>query len=219
MELPVIKEIVYQKYRTLRRSTLKSVEGLSPSEQEFRQVYPLIDPIEGLLKSPRQEKWLFKSARALPKDSIIVEIGSFKGRSTASLAFGCRKNGSHVYAIDTFNGNKVDFFERAFLPVFQSNMDRCGLTDYVTPLVGFSEEVVKTWNKPIHMLFIDGSHKYEDVLADFESFYPFVVPGGKIAFHDVHPSWPGVVRVWQENAIPRLSRVYQVSNLAYGIKR
>jgi predicted O-methyltransferase YrrM len=215
----MIKQVLYRQYRKLRRMGLKINESFSPAEREFRRVYPLIEPIEGLLRSPWQEKWLFKSARSLPYSANIVEIGSFKGRSTSSLAFGCRSNHCHVYAIDTFNGNQVDFFERGFLSAFKANIEHCRLTSFVTPIVGLSTELAGEWNKPINLLFIDGSHDYLDVLNDLENFFPFVVRGGMIAFHDVDPSWPGVVQVWQENALPKLTRVAQISNLAYGYKK
>ena len=54
--------------------------------------------------------------------------------------------------------------------------------------------MAKTWNKPIHLLFIDGSHIYEDVLADFDNFYPHVVPGGVIAMYNVSGGHYGVTK-------------------------
>jgi len=187
-------------------------------EREFRRIWPLIDRIEGWLISPDQERWLFEAARSLPDQSSIVEIGSFKGRSTCCLAYGSRGTNTHVYAIDTFNGNDFDCQHRNFFEEFLQNVDRCALRKYVTPVHGWSSEVAKTWEKPIHLLFIDGSHRYEDVLADFEEFWPHVVPGGIVAFHDVVDTWPGPSRVWTEVAAPRLSEIGNCSTLAFGKK-
>ena len=50
-----------------------------------------------------------------------------------------------------------------------------------------SQEVAKTWNKQIDILFIDGSHEYESVLFDYKTFSPFVRKGGLIIFHDTNP--------------------------------
>ena len=36
----------------------------------------------------------------------------------------------------------------------------------------------------IDLLFIDGDHSYDMVISDFESFAPFVNPGGWIVFDD-----------------------------------
>jgi len=214
------------------------VQRVDPEERGFRRVWPFIESIDGFLVSPVQERWLFRTARALPDGATIVEIGSFKGRSTCSLAYGCRGTNKHVYAIDTFSGNDVDFRPREvllggrkegscaplshdgdFFDDFLNNITKCGLTAYVTPIRGRSSEVGKTWDRPIHLLFIDGSHQYEDVLKDFEIFYPHVAPGGIIAFHDVVHTWPGPLKVWEEVASRILSEAGRCSTIAFGKKR
>lgn len=213
-------------------------ERLSPAEREFRRIWPAVSSIEGLLISPDQERWLFNAARALPDRSNIVEIGSFKGRSTACLGYGIKGTSKHLFAIDTFEGNQKDFkrnesyggvtfFTESYFDAFLGNVEKNGLSNYVTPLRGVSSEVGKTWNKPIHFLFIDGGHEYEDVLADFQTFYPYVVTGGLIALHDVHNfesnrgevGFPGVLKVWQEVAAPVLSDHVACATLAAGRKR
>jgi predicted O-methyltransferase YrrM len=53
----------------------------------------------------------------------------------------------------------------------------------------------------VDLLFIDGDHSYDGVLADFENYAPLVRPGGLIAFHDVestnHPA-SQVDRLWTQ---------------------
>jgi len=63
---------------------------------------------------------------------------------------------------------------------------------------------------PIDLLFIDGDHSYEGVVADYDLYRPLVRPGGLIVFHDIVPAAPtgappafecwvgGVPRFWQE---------------------
>ncbi len=186
-------------------------------DREWRRVWPLIDSVPGYLL-PGQEKWLFDAAYSLPNPANIVEVGSFKGRSTCCLAFGCRGTRKRVFSVDTFNGNDSDFSARGFLQEFSANVSRCALSEYVQPVVGVSHEVARSWSKPINLLFIDASHEYEDVLADFEGFFPHVVPGGTVAFHDVCEDWPGPRRVWEEIAKRQLTGVGSVDSLAYGRK-
>jgi len=186
-------------------------------EREWRRTWSLIDPIEGWLMEG-QDRWLFDTAYSLPSPANIVEIGSFKGRSTCFLASGCRGTGKRVFAIDTFNGNDCDFGYRDFFEEFSQNVNRCGLSEYVQPVVGTSSDVAKTWNKPVHLLFIDGSHRYEDVLSDFDGFFPHVAPGGIVALHDVSEAWPGPLRAWHEIAKHRLVDVSHCLSLAYGRK-
>ncbi len=195
----------------------KILRMLDPEEREFRRIWPLIDSVEGHLVSG-QEQWLFRAARALPEGSNIVEIGSFKGRSTCCLGFGCRGSQKKIFAVDSFNGNDWDFPERDFLKEFRHNINRCGLSNFVKPTVGLSTEVAKTWKEPIQMLFVDGSHRYEDVLADFAGFFPFVVDGGLVAFHDVVDTWPGVYDAWNKVLKQKLVNRGSCSTLAFGLK-
>jgi hypothetical protein len=134
-----------------------------------------------------------------------------------------------VFAIDTFQGNGSDFapgttlsngevFNEPFFEIFNRNIDKNGLTPYVTPIKDTSGEVGKHWDRPIDFLFIDASHDYVDVLADFETFFPHVVPGGVVAFHDVLPDWPGPFKVWQEVAPRFLHDTGHCSTLAFGRK-
>ena len=170
-------------------------------EREWQGIWPLVDSVEGWL-SESEGKWLFSAARALGCGTSIVEIGAFKGRSTCCLAAGCRGGKKRVYAIDSFDGGP-DLPNVNSLPDFSRNLERCGVSTYVEPVVGLSGNVAQRWRKPIHLLYIDGSHAYEDVLADFGGFFPHVVPGGIVALHDVRDSvspesWPGVGRAWAE---------------------
>ncbi|HKF50793.1 MAG TPA: class I SAM-dependent methyltransferase [Candidatus Acidoferrales bacterium] len=185
-------------------------------ERAWIRAKPLIASIEGWL-TPNQEKWLFETAHSLPDRANIVEIGSFKGRSTCCLASGCRRTRKRVFAIDSF-GKDGYFGHHDFLEEFSQNMKRCHLAKYVHPIAGLSSEVAKTWAKPIHMLFIDGSHEYADVLADFEGFFPHVVTGGIVALHDVSDHWPGPLRLWHDNVKHRLNEVGYCDSLAYGRK-
>jgi SAM-dependent methyltransferase len=194
------------------------IRRMRPRYRRFDREWPIIDKIEGFLV-PGQEWWLYNTACDLRDGAVIVEIGSFKGRSTACLALGCLETSKRVYAIDTFNGNDVDFEARNYFDQFQFNLERLRLSAYVYPLVGWSTEIGKQWTEPIDLLFIDGSHQYDDVLADFESFYPHLKPGGIVAFHDVVETWPGPLKCWQEIASRRLSNIGYCTTLAFGKKR
>ena len=198
---------------------VKSVAArLGGDERAFRRCWPLIQGVPGLLVSPHQERWLFTAARRLPEGANIVEIGAFKGRSTCCFAFGCRGTGKRVYSIDTFNGNDVDFAERDFFDTYWANVQRCQLAAYVTPCRGLSDDLAQTWARPIHLLFIDGLHTYEQVLADFDGFFRHVVPGGIVALHDVDEAWPGVSRAWYEHIRDQLVEVGTCRTLAFGRK-
>ena len=68
------------------------------------------------------------------------------------------------------------------------------------------------------MVFIDGSHVYEDVVADFNGFFPHLLPGGILAVHDVGDGHPGVWKAWREHMSHCLCETGMVGNLAFGRK-
>jgi len=206
-------------FKQSKRFARDLVKKLDPVEREFNTVYPMIDTVEGFLKSPIQERWFFSAAKRSPEKAVIVEIGSFKGRSTVSFGYGCRGSSKHIYAIDLFEGDGGDYGTEDFQQAFQHNVQRCGLSQFITALRSHSLEVARNWDKPIDILFIDGSHEYEDVKADFEAFFPFVKKRGIVAFHDIKGKWTGVIRFWAEvQASGRLTEIGQVSSLGFGRK-
>lgn len=181
-----------------------------------------IDQIEGLLV-PGQERVLYDAASLLKKGSTIVEIGSFKGKSAACFGLGRVDSSVKIYAIDTFAGNSKDFVRgiqfknKQFKTDFEQNINRLKLKN-VIPVQGYSNIVGKTWRKKIDLLFIDGSHLYEDVKSDFELFFPLVKPGGMVLFHDVDPVFPGVYKVWHQMAKKELSHLGSWHTLYFGRK-
>lgn len=136
---------------------------------------------------------LYRLAQLNKNIGVIVELGSYKGKSTICLAQGSKKvNGGKVYAIDNFIGDSyVGIKKTSFYNQFLSNIKKYFLKEYVESIKGNFSEAAKSWNKPIRLLFIDGSHNYKDVKRDFENWEPKVAPGGIIVFHDALV-WPGV---------------------------
>lgn len=192
---------------------------MDPNLKDFKAAYNLIDQVPGYLKSPMQERWFFNAARNAPEGAVIVEIGSFLGRSTVSFALGCKGTNKHVYAIDLFEGDGDMYGQGDFQEQFRGNVRRCGVESYVTDIRSHSMTVAQSWTRPIDILFIDGSHEYEDVKADFQAFYPHVKRNGIIAFHDIKGKWEGVIRFWDEiQRSGNLSRFGTVSSLGYANK-
>jgi MMP 1-O-methyltransferase len=133
---------------------------------------------------------LYSIARKIKNDGIIVEIGSWKGKSTYCLARGSKK--AKVYAIDPFNGEgepgSKEIYEQTkgenpLIEQFTFTMRKLGVLHNITPLIGFSNQFVNNFNE-IDFLFIDGDHSIEGCDYDYKSFSPLVKVGGYIAFHD-----------------------------------
>jgi len=85
--------------------------------------------------------------------------------------------------------------EFSSLALFQQNLRRFGVDDWVTPLVSTSHEAAAQFDGgPIRLLFVDGLHAYEAVKTDIEDWVPRVILGGIIVFDDYYPlgEHPGV---------------------------
>jgi len=158
-----------------------------------------LDQIEGWL-SIAEGRRLAYLASTVPASLAIVELGSWKGRSTAWLASGSKLgHGARVYAVDHWTGSPeirhlyLWDTEATTFPEFRRNMEWLGLDDIVTPVTGETIEVARTWVKDAGLLFIDAAHAYEAVKADFLAWSPFVVRGGWVVFHDAGAPGPAQV--------------------------
>jgi len=164
------------------------------SEFESR-VKPLIADVPGWLTDEEGEA-LYELARACTGKGVIVEIGSFKGKSTVCLGLGSQAGASvPIYAIDPHQ-------ER--FPEFETNVQRAGIKELVRPLPSLSQRAADEFHEPIELLFVDGSHEYELVLEDFEKWVPKVVDGGWVAFHDT--TWTAGPRKVVGHAVYRSRR-------------
>ncbi|MEJ5260499.1 MAG: class I SAM-dependent methyltransferase [Anaerohalosphaeraceae bacterium] len=159
--------------------------------QEFQELCEL----EGHL-SEKEVLTLFYFAYFPKEEGSIVEIGSFKGKSTMVLASGLKKAGraEKVFAVDPHL--------RGSYEVFLENLRVHSVRDTVCPLRMTSEEAAKGWNESIRLLFVDGSHLYEDVLLDIRLWEPWLVRNGLIIFHDTGVErFEGVRRAVEETVV------------------
>lgn len=154
--------------------------------------------IEGMI-SDDEAAALMELASAVPSGSCIVEVGSYRGRSTSALAFGA--NGAPVYAIEpheSFEGIYGGQFGPADRRAFFENLLRAGVVEKVR-LVNLSSEAVSPgWTRPIGLLWIDGDHTVEGVRRDFDSWARFLQPGGVVAFHDANDPDGGPAKLIEE---------------------
>ena len=138
----------------------------------------------------------------------IVEIGAFCGKSTCYLAAGAKHgHGAHVWSFDAWDleGNPPGWHPtmhgyRTAFERFVGQVQSCGLSDRVTATRAFSTDAAHDWSGPaVGLLFIDGSHLYADVAADFFSWSGWLAPGAVVAFDDFEtPTNSGVTRLVKE---------------------
>lgn len=114
-------------------------------------------------------KWLRETAK---KMHSVVEIGSWKGKSTQALLQGCP---GLVYAVDTWKGSKEELLgahaEATTSDIFKIFL--ANVRDFSNLRVRQmqSHRAAKTIPN-VDMVFIDGSHLYESVKRDIEVWLP-----------------------------------------------
>lgn len=137
--------------------------------------------------SDEELQWLFERGSEMRH---VVEIGSFKGRSTHALI----SSGAMVYSVDPY------------LPMsFVNNDDRSSAEDrYIELMERFfllhnfrqirsKSEMAERLFAPrsVDMVFVDGDHEFESVDKDIRLWYPKVKK--LICGHDYgYADWPGV---------------------------
>jgi predicted O-methyltransferase YrrM len=175
--------------------------------ERLRVIGPQIEPIQGWL-DPNAGGVLYQFAYRATRP-LIVELGSWKGRSTAWLGFGLKDRGNgRLIAVDTWKGTATeqehkemlrDYGPDQLFDEFRGNIGRLGLEGVVEPWRMTTIEAARKWDKgpTIGILHIDAGHEYADVRDDFEHWAPHVARGGMIVFDDV-PSLPGPTKLITE---------------------
>jgi hypothetical protein len=136
----------------------------------------------------------------------VVELGSWKGRSTIALASALSKGQGIVYAVDPHMGDDGDRLtdQGETFSEFQSNIDRAGVADRVRPMRSTSHEArIGFSDRSVHLLFVDASHRYKDVLQDIDDWTPKLHDQAVAAFND--PFGDGVARALRERVLTRRS--------------
>ena len=172
---------------------------------------------------PAEGRLLFHLARNCAGRGAVVEVGSWKGKSTIQLARGALAgSGAKVHAIDPHTGSPEhsELFGKVWtFHEFEKNIEVAGVKDAVVPHVDFSDAVARTFSEPVGLAFIDGLHEFEGVKTDFDAWFPHVLDGGVMAFHDT-TCWPGVLKVVVDDLFRsrRFRKVRFVRSIVYGQK-
>ena len=205
--LPGIRRIVRNALRLPSRTWRTLRRRLNPEFDLERQAKAVpgwfapdylaqLDGIPGMCAA--RVGWLLASlATQAPPGGVIVEIGAWKGRITAWLveASERRPDRPPVVSIDPHSGQLGESWDDFCRTVADFNLAERGLQ-----IVRASSHVVaQTWSRPISLLWIDGSHDYEDVALDIADYTSHVVAGGIVAFDDsAGGAFPGVERAIAE---------------------
>ena len=143
---------------------------------------------------------LYAAAAAYAPAGPVLEVGTYCGKSTIYLAAAAGQAGQTVITVDHHHGSEEnqpgwEYHDPSLvdprtgrldtLPHFRATLAGAGLDEQVIAIVGRSADVARLWGAPLGMLFIDGGHTDAAAQADYESWGPWIAPGGALAIHDV----------------------------------
>ncbi len=165
----------------------------------------LAEGVPGLI-TRREIEFLVLLGACPTAEGEILEIGSFKGRSTIVLSKAAALAGDgKVVAVDPMGRTASDDGRADGHPpwreAFDANLEAAGVAEKVEFHQSFSGEVAPSWGRGLRLLWIDGLHTYEGVKADFDGFAPHLADGAIIAMHDVLHLSPGPIRVFAEDVL------------------
>lgn len=130
-------------------------------------------------------------------NSVVIEVGSWKGASVVHMANVSKH--SRFYCVDTWLGGadhvlsdlpqdhipKLNGYPQLYFQ-FLYNVNKAGFAGRVVPLPMTSAAGAKVLAREkivADLIYIDGSHEYADVWADLCAYWDLVRPGG-IMFGD-----------------------------------
>jgi SAM-dependent methyltransferase len=157
---------------------------------DFGETLSSVSDVEGWM-TDAQARRLWDAASRVGAPGRIVEIGSFRGRSTIVLARAAAA-GVEVVAIDPHGGG--DRGPQEITPdaargeedfrTFRANLQRAGVDGAVRHVRRMSDEALGEVQPPIDLLYVDGAHRYGPARADIERYGARVRPGGSMLVHD-----------------------------------
>jgi hypothetical protein len=161
----------------------------------FENTLRRVDTVDGWM-TDAQARRLWERAAEVDDGGVIVEIGSFHGRSTIVLA-SASGAGVRVFAIDPHGGG--DRGPREVTPdqtrgdtdhrTFMANIEAAGVAGRVTHVRKPSADAFADAPPSIDLLYIDGAHRYAPALDDIRRWGSRVRDEGTMLIHD---SWSSV---------------------------
>jgi hypothetical protein len=164
--------------------------SLEPDERGIGAALAAASEVEGWL-SDDQARRLWNAATTLRPPGRIVEIGSFRGRSTIVLRLAAPE-GVELVAIDPHGGG--DRGPQEIDPdllrgeedhrAFHANLEKAGVAATVRHVRRPSDQAHGEVKGPIDLLYVDGAHRYGPARADINGWGELVRLGGTMLVHD-----------------------------------
>ena len=198
----------------------------------FDELWKAIQAWGGWLRED-QALALWKGAIQVEEDGVVVEIGSYRGKSASVLLVGTRDS-NKVFAIEPHGGTDrgpgewvttKDIGEEDH-EVFLHNLSSIAqqfldseLPKRFNHVRKFSDQAHDSVSGEIALLYIDGAHRYGDVSNDITGWGSRVSNGGQLFIHDVFNSVGVTIAVFRMMAASRHWRLKSHAHSLYQFER
>ncbi len=202
------------------------------------------DDLDAAGHEPDLQGWMCERFEGAFRDAVrgvraplVVEVGTWKGRSAVAMARACES--AVIVAVDTWLGapefwtwglddptrggglNKRHGFPGVFY-TFAKNVKALGLHGRICPLPLSSAQaadVLRFHGVAADVVYLDAAHEYDAVASDLRAYWDLLRPGGTALGDDYCPAgWPGVVRAVDEFAASRGLRV-RVDGVVWALRK
>jgi len=168
-------------------------------------MYPHIyKNIQGWFNSGQRKLYEYQVKHSIDK-SHFVEVGAWKGRSSSYMGIEILNSDKDIKfdVVDTWLGSEehahkkdLSIIKNTLYEDFLENIQPC--ISVINPIRTTSIEASKLYeDNSLDFVFIDASHKYNDVKEDIKSWLTKVRKGGILAGDDI--IWSGVERAVKES--------------------
>lgn len=156
----------------------------------FEEAFAPAADVEGWL-TEGQARRLWDAAQRVPAGGLVVEIGSFRGRSAIVIA-SALPDGARLVAIDPHAGGdrgpqqiaaeaaRGEEDHRQFL----ANLRAAGVADRVEHVRLMSSDALGSVGGEIDVLYVDGAHRFAPARDDLVRWGARVREGGTMLVHD-----------------------------------
>ena len=145
------------------------------------------------------ESW----ASSVPEHGVIVEIGTFFGRSAVcwamtadkSVQIYCGDVWPDSFALNSYNYKTLWYEPKANYNynLWQDFKDNTEEFSNIIPMRGLCPQGITYPGNPIDIFFLDAAHTNPSDWENIEYFLPFIKSTGMICGHDYSTNWPDVV--------------------------
>lgn len=155
--------------------------------------------VKGFLPEHEAEA-LYAVACKQAQKGLLLEVGSFCGRSAVYLGYAAKGSGQKVFSVDHHIGSEEHQLGEGYhdcahydaeakrvdtLPDFRRTLRLCAMDDIVIPIVARSEVLAQVWSASLALIFIDGGHSLQQAKADCLGWVKHLAHDGVLAIHDI----------------------------------